>query len=118
MPNTDPDEKARIDQDLRFTTAYAPPFYPDRKEGPGRWCLLYAHGNPLGWLWTNDRDGLGFIATTDAGIQRTPEFAQAFSAAKAEGTPAGDVFDAWAERVGQGLAASPVETGDLDTLAD
>lgn len=116
MVTRDPHQTARQDQDLQMETVYAPAFYRDRMEGPGRWVPLAAHGEPLGILWTNDQDGLGFIPTTDAGRLRTPEFAQAFSAAKASGAAATDVFNAWADRDGQGLSAGPVTTGDLDTL--
>lgn len=114
----DPNERDRLDQDLQFQTVYAPEFYPGRPEGRGRWCLLYAHGEPLGYLWTDDDEGLGFRASSDAGIQRTPEFARAFSAARKAGTPAAEVFDAWADRAGLGLSAGPVESGDLNTLPD
>ena len=120
LPTTprDPNERARIDQDLEFETVYAPDFYPGHATGPGRWCLLYAHGETLGYLWTDDAEGLGFRASSAAGIQRTPEFAKAFSKARAAGTPAPEVFDAWSERAGQGLSAGPVTQGDLDTLPD
>lgn len=115
-PPKDPNEKERLDQPLQFQTQYAPPFYPDALEGPGRWCILYAHGEQLGYVWTNDRDGLGFVASSNAGRVRTPEFAQAFSAAKDLGTPASEVFDAYADKAGLGLSAGPVTHGDLATL--
>lgn len=115
-PPTDPNEADRLDQDLQFQTVYAPEFYPGRPEGQGRWCILHAHGEQLGYLWTDDDEGLGFVATSDAGIQRTPEFAQAFSKARGLRTRATDVYDAWAERVGLGLSAGPTTSGDLDSL--
>src|SRR5689334_6888609 len=101
----DPQQEARQDQDLQFTTEYARSFYPGRKEGPGRAVVLTAAGIQLGYLWTNDEDGLGFVAVSDAGIQRTPEFATAFSKAKDAGTPASEVFDYYAGLASQGLSA-------------
>lgn len=114
----DPHQEARQDQELHLETAYAPAFYRDPMTGPGRWFVLYAHGHPLGLIWTNDADGLGFIPANDAGIARTPELAQAFSRAKAAGTPATDVFAYYADLAGLGLQAGEVRTGTLDTLAD
>jgi hypothetical protein len=118
MPERDPHQDARQDQPLEFQTVYAPAFYRGRLTGRGRWVPLYAHGDLLGVVWTDDDDGLGFLSQTPAGISRTPELAQAFSRAKAAGTPASDVFDYYASLAGMGLSAGPVESGSLDTLAE
>lgn len=116
----DPHQDARQDQDLEFVTEYAPAHYAPPKDGRGRWVLLAtdAGDTPLGYLWTSDEGGLGYVPTTDQGRQRTPEFYQAFSRAAALGVPAADVFADWASRAGLGLSAGPIQEGDLDTLPD
>lgn len=114
----DPDKAERLGGALSFQAAYQPPVYRGSRHGAGRWCPLYAHGEPLGYLWTNDVDGIGFLPTTTAGIVRGAEFAMALSTAAGHGTPVGEVFDHWAGYASLGLQAGPVVNGDLDTLDD
>lgn len=106
----------RLGGEVPLDAAYQPAHYSADRTGPGRWFLLEAHGDELGYVWTNGRDAMGFAATTDAGRTRTPEFTRAFQAAAAVGTPPADVFDHWAAMASLGLSAGPVENGDLDTL--
>lgn len=105
----------RLGGDLQFGGTVLDGWY-DPREGPGRWCLLSAHGEPLGYLWTNDAEGLGFAATTSLGWDRTPEFVVSLRRAKWAGSTATEVFDHWATSASLGLQAGPVESGDLDTL--
>lgn len=108
--------EARLGGDLLFGGTVQPGWYGD-PTGPGRWFLLSAHDEPLGWVWTNDRDGLGFMATTEAGRQRTPEFVLSFRAAAQAGkATVSEVFDYWAGLATLGLQAGPLQQGDLDTL--
>ena len=105
----------RLGGPIRSGTGLLPGWYGP-KEGPGRWFPLFAHGQPLGYVWTNDDDGLGFWPTTDAGRVRTPEFVVAFRGAKMAKAPATEVFNHWAAMASLGLSAGPVEAGDLTTL--
>lgn len=107
--------RERLGGDLQFGGTVQPGWYA-QPTGPGRWFLLYAHGEPLGYVWTNDRDGLGFRATTDAGRSRTPEFVLAFRAAYQAGVEASAVFDHWANLAGLGLQAGQVTNGTLETM--
>lgn len=104
--------------DMDLTPQFQPPTYAGAKTGQGRWVILHSHDEQLGYLWTNDTDGIGFVPTSQAGIQRVPEFYQAFSGGADAGTPAADVFDHYAGFYGQGLNAGQVESGDLDTLPE
>lgn len=116
-PNpADPDKAQRLGGDLEQDLVYRPPGFHGQPHGPGRWCPLFMAGKPLGYLWTNDTDGLGFRATTDPGRVRTAEFTHAFQQAAKVGATPTEVFDWWAGMASLGLAAGPVETGDLDTL--
>lgn len=111
----------RLGKDLALSAKSQPPTYSGPKTGRGRWVTLWTNQgrDQLGYLWVSETGGgLGFVPSSDKGIQRVPEFYQAFSGAKAAGTPAMDVFLDWAGRHGQGLSAGEVETGDLDTLPE
>lgn len=98
------------------------PVYDSAMSGPGRWCVLVAPlGQPVGTLWTDDKNGLGFVPVRIDQNERAPFLAAdiraAFLMAARYGTPASVVFDAWAARDGQALAARSVESGDLADLA-
>lgn len=110
--------RERLSAPLEMRAVYQPPTYAEPREGPGRWVILYADAGEveLGYLWTGDNGGLGFVPSSDRGIVRTPDFYMGFSAAKAAGTPAGDVFDHYAGRSSLGLSAGPVTEGDLDAF--
>lgn len=90
--------------------------------GAGRWLRLYA---PIdlphaGVLYTDDQDILGFIPVNAMAHPYAPAVANivgiGLREAAALGRPASEVFDAWAERDGRGLAAGEVERGDLRDL--
>jgi hypothetical protein len=103
--------------DLVMEPVHQPKAFTGKREGPGRTVILYGlEGVQLGYLWASDT-GLGFVASSDKGIARVPEFYTAFqAAAKAKAKPL-DVFDAWAAKSGQSLYAGPVvEVPDLATL--
>lgn len=108
----------RLGPDLALDAAYQPATYGKPKTGKGRWCILYANGgqDQLGFLWQGANGGLGFVPSSDAGIQRNPEFYAAFSKAAGLKVPSITVFNDYAGRAGLGLSAGPVEEGDLDTL--
>ena len=110
----------RLGGPVEFDPVYQPPVFDAPKEGPGRWCILYTNGGQtqLGYLWQGENGSLGFQPSSDAGVQRVPEFYQAFSRAAGQGTPARDVFSDWAGRAGLGLSAGPVQEGDLNTLPE
>lgn len=109
----------RLGPDLVLAPKHQPATYGGTRAGHGQWVVLYAQGGqvPLGHLWATDT-GLGFVPTTEAGIQRVPEFYAAFSAAAVAGTPAMDVFREYAGKASLGLSAGPVSEGDLDTLPE
>jgi hypothetical protein len=114
----DPGKAERLGGRIGFEAAYTPPRYPGSRHGAGRWFRLAAHGEDLGYMWTNDVDAIGFIPTTTAGIVRQPEFVHALSRAAGHGTPVQEVFDHWAGYASLGLQAGQVVNGDLDTLDD
>lgn len=122
QPTYEPDTPARREQRLgtaQFTAAYSPDAYTEPKAGPGQVVTLYAQGGAvqLGYLWTSDAGGLGFVPTSDAGVQRVPEFYRGFSKAKAARTKAATVFQDYAGRGGLGLSAGPIRrVDDLATL--
>lgn len=117
MTETPYPAEQRLGDDLALDPIHQPATYSGPREGQGAWCILYAGVTKvqLGYLWTTDT-GLGFVPSSDRGVTRVPEFYQAFSKAAEAGTPARDVFDAWADLAGQGLSAGPVTTGDVATL--
>lgn len=90
--------------------------------GAGRWVQVYAPvGEPsVGTLYTNDDDVLAFMPADAMTNPNAPSMAHVMSdallGAAALGTPAAEVFDAWAARQGRGLASGPILSGDLRTL--
>lgn len=108
--------------DFQAVDVYAPPHYRGAREGVGRWCWIQKPlGTRVGILWTDDDDGLGFLpmdADDSPGARHfTPEIITSLQGAKRAGASASVVFDAWAARVTQGLAAEPTEgTDDLAAL--
>lgn len=108
----------RLGGDPGLAPVYQPATYGEPKEGPGRWVILYANGgaDQLGYIWCGDNGALGFVPSSDKGVQRVPEFYTAFSKAAEARTPAGEVFDHYAGLAGLGLSAGQVEYGTMDTL--
>jgi len=95
--------------------------YAKAMAGQGRWCDLEAPlGLKVGVMWTDDRDSLGFIPVQVNQNENAPQFASAFGAsidqAAELGVASSVVFDSWAERATQGLAAREIHSGDLATL--
>jgi hypothetical protein len=116
MTDTPYDAADRLGPDLALDPVYQPTSYAGPREGWGRWVILYGLGGvQLGYLWATET-GLGFVASSDAGLVRLPEFYTAFHKAAEFGAPTGDVFDAWAAKDGQSLSAGPVGEGDVATL--
>lgn len=108
----------RLGPDLALTPVHQPKAFTGPREGQGRWAILYGHeGAQLGYMWATDT-GLGFVPTSDQGIQWVPEFYTAFQHAAEVGADPADVFDAWAEKAGQALYAGPVSEGDVATLPE
>lgn len=107
--------RARLAGDIQFGGTVQDGWYGD-KAGPGRWFLLSMHDDPLGYVWTNDDDGLGFWPTTDAGRLHTPDLVLAFRQAKHQDATASIVFDYYSDLATLGLQAGPVQEGDLETL--
>jgi len=110
--------------DFRAVDYYAPPRYKGLREGAGRWCWIQRPiGVRVGVLWTDDGDGLGFLGEDALVNPSAPYFvsrmAASLSAAAGAGVTATVVFDAWAARATQGLAAEPVQaTSNLADLKD
>lgn len=109
--------------DHRAQTVWSPAHYATGpRVGPGRWCRIYAPmiGKPAGVLYTDDRDVLGFIPVAAVKKPNAPHIAHQVGCglreAAALGRPVSEVFDAWAARAGQGLAAGQVVSGDLRNL--
>lgn len=123
-PTYEPDTPERQQERLgtaQFTADYSPAAYTEPKAGPGQVVTLYAQGGAeqLGYMWVSDAGGLGFVPTSDAGVQRVPEFYRGFSRAAEARTPAADVFADWAARASLGLSAGePQRVDDLATLPD
>lgn len=122
-PNPEPDTDdpqahaaERLGGPLGLQAVYERPHYPGQREGTGRWFVLEHHGEELGVVWCNMRDGIGFIPTTQAGRLRTPDMVAAFSHAAQENAPVLEVWDYWSSLGGLGLGARPEESGDLATL--
>ena len=89
------------------------PRYAQDRVGQGRWVRLYRFGGPIGTLWTDDAQALGFIPEPGASVAL---LVNSIRSAYALGTPTSWVFDdnaAWASRDHR---AGPVERGDLATL--
>lgn len=120
MPTLPPDPQARArNDDFQMVAEYTPPHYPGRMTGPGRWCSIQAPiGHVLGYLWTNNSDGIGFVQvdTSDRGIQFAREVQDGIRAAASVQAPVVQVFDYWSNRVNLAAAAGEIHTGDLDAL--
>ena len=89
------------------------PNYAQDRHGQGRWVHLYRFGGPIGTLWTDDAQSLGFIAEPGASVAL---LVNSIRSAYAQGTPTSWVFDDHAAWATQDHWADPVEKGDLVTL--
>src|SRR5665648_719677 len=89
------------------------PSYAQDRHGQGRWVCLYRFGGPIGTLWTDDAQALGFIPEPGASVAL---LVNSIGSAHAQGTPPSWVFDDHAAWSGQDHWAGPVERGDLATL--
>ena len=86
------------------------PRYAQDRHGQGRWVRLFRFGGPIGTLWTDDAQALGFIPEAGASVAL---LVNSIRSTYAQGTPTLWVFDdhaAWATR---DHWAGPVERGDL-----
>lgn len=90
--------------------------------GAGRWLHVFS---PItepyaGILYTDDDEILGFLPASLMDHEQAPHVAHLVGVglreAAALGRPARDVFDAWAQRDGRGLAAGEIVRGDLRDL--
>ena len=110
----------QLPDDPRTRLVSAPEQYGYALEGQGRWAWLgpARSGERRAVLYTDDADVLGVLAAADTveAVTLANQVRTGLWAAKAAGTPASTVFDAYAARDGQGLACLEVETGDLATL--
>lgn len=118
-----PDQPGDHYGDHQAATVSAPAHYATGPlVGAGRWCAIYSPltGPPAGTLYTDDDGILGFMPVSVMDHPNAPAVTHlvhdGLLDAAAQGAPVRDVFDAWAERVGLGLAAGPVTRGDLRTL--
>jgi hypothetical protein len=89
------------------------PRYAQDRTGQGRWVRLYRFGGPIGTLWTDDAQALGFIPEPGASVAL---LVKSIRSDYALGTPASWVFDDHAAWASQDHWAAPVERGDLATL--
>lgn len=91
--------------------------YGTTKAGPGRCVHLYdAQGVQLGYLWTSDAGGLGFVASSAPGVKKIPDLKGSFTSGANSGKTARAVFDTWAEKRTGSVVAGDVRTGDLSLL--
>jgi hypothetical protein len=95
--------------------------WPGPRNGAGRYCWLRTPSGRIGILWTDDDQGLGFMAVSvdrnPMGAIMTPGILSALQDAREAGAEATTVFDAYAERITQGLSADPWHsTTDLASL--
>lgn len=114
----DPEAKGRND-DFQAEALYVPPHYPGQMEGGGRWVTIQAPvGYTVGVLWTNDRDGIGWVQTAfdTRAILFAREITDGIRQAAAAGAQVSDVFAYWSARVNIAVAAGPVQAGSLDRL--
>ncbi|MEP7192654.1 MAG: hypothetical protein ABI903_07295 [Actinomycetota bacterium] len=88
--------------------------YAQDRHGQGRWVRLHRFGGPIGTLWTDDAQALGFIPEPGASVAL---LVNSIGSAFAQGTPASWAFDDHARWSSQDHWAGPVERGDLATLA-
>jgi hypothetical protein len=87
--------------------------YAQERQGQGRWVRLYRFGGPIGTLWTDDAQALGFIPEQGASVAL---LVNSIRSACVLGTPTSWVFDdhvAWSTH---DHWAGTVERGDLATL--
>jgi hypothetical protein len=89
------------------------PRYAQDRHGQGRWVRLYRFGSPIGTLWTDDAQALGFIPEPAASVAL---LITSIRSAYAQGTPTSWVFDEHACWSSQNHWAGPVQSGDLATL--
>jgi hypothetical protein len=89
------------------------PRYGQDRHGQGRWVRLYRFGSPIGTLWTDDAQALGFIPEPQATVAL---LVNSIRSAYALGTPTSWVFDEHAAWSSQNHWAGPVQSGDLTTL--
>lgn len=99
---------------------WEPKRYASDLGGQGRWCTLEAPlGHPVAILFTDDHERLGYLQVADD--QAAVTFVEALQGgllnAAAQGSPTTAVFDWWAGRASQALAAGQVHTGALADLA-
>jgi len=87
--------------------------YAQNRHGQGRWVCLHRFGGPIGTLWTDDAQALGFIPEPGASVT---VLVNSICSACALGTPTSWVFDDHAAWSTQDHWAGPVERGDLATL--
>lgn len=109
--------------DHQAETVWAPAHYATGPlEGPGRWIQIFAPIDlpHVGILYTDDDRILGYLPVSALNHSHPPAIASTVGIglreAAALGRPATAVFDAWAARAGQGLAAGQITTGDLREL--
>jgi hypothetical protein len=89
------------------------PRYSQDRFGAGRWVRLYRFGVPIGTLWTDDAQALGFIPEPEACVAL---LINSIGSACALGTPTSWVFEDHAAWSSKNHWAGPVQTGDLATL--
>jgi hypothetical protein len=103
-PDFTDDQHARVHPVSRFA---------QDRHGQGRWVRLHRFGGPIGTLWTDDAQALGFIPEPGASVAL---LANSIRSACVLGTPTSWVFDDHAAWSTQDHWAGPVERGDLATL--
>jgi hypothetical protein len=87
--------------------------YVQDRHGQGRWVRLHRFGSPIGTLWTDDAQALGFIPEPGASVAL---LVSSIRTACVLGTPTSWVFDDHAAWSTQDHWAGLVERGDLATL--
>jgi len=89
------------------------PRYAQDRHGQGRWVRVYRFGGPIGTLWTDDAQALGFIPAPGASVAL---LVSSIGSACAQGTPTSWVFDDHADWATQDHWSGSLEKGDLTTL--
>jgi hypothetical protein len=89
------------------------PRYAQDRQGQGRWVRLFRFGGPIGTLWTDDAQSLGFIPEPGASVGL---LVNSIRSDYAQGTPTSWVFDDHATWASHDHWAGPVVRGDLATL--
>jgi hypothetical protein len=87
--------------------------YAQDRHGQGRWVRLHRFGGPIGTLWTDDAQALGFIPEPGASVAL---LVNSIRTACVLGTPTSWVFYDHAAWSTADHWAGPVERGDLTTL--